>query len=160
VQKKRPDLRIIISSATMDAQLFKNFFEMYNPNKRKRQKSKFLSRNNTSQDNTSSTSSSSSSGDGKGQGQVEEVEVDNSPSRDTAVICSITGRCHSVDMHYLSTPCFDYIKCAAETVISIHNKCDLGDVLVFLPGMEEVEYYCMHTHINIMSVLVIVTREM
>jgi hypothetical protein len=123
----------------MDAQLFKNFFEMYNPNKRKRQKSKFSSRNNTSQDNTSSTSSSSS-GDGKGQGQVEEVEADNSPTRDTAVICSITGRCHSVDMHYLSTPCFDYIKCAAETVISIHNKCDMGDVLVFLPGMEEVEY--------------------
>jgi len=28
VQKRRPDLRIIISSATMDAQLFKNFFEL------------------------------------------------------------------------------------------------------------------------------------
>jgi ATP-dependent RNA helicase DDX35 len=94
VQRKRPDLRIIITSATLDALTMKNFFE---------------------------------------------TNIQADYGKDTAVILSIQGRQHSVDVLYLEEPCRNYLKKTLETIFAIHESEDCGDILVFLPGSEEIE---------------------
>jgi ATP-dependent RNA helicase DDX35 len=98
VRKRRPELRIIISSATADAEAFRDFFETHTY---------------------------------KTGGQA----------RDThdATIISIMGRQHAVDVLYLEKPARNYLRAAVETVISIVQGEGRGDILVFLPGMEEID---------------------
>lgn len=98
IQKKRGDLRIIVTSATVDAAAIKDFFE-------------------------------TNCGDSKGD-----------RSKDTACVVSVQGRVHSVDIHYLQKPAANYILAAAETVLKIHSSEEKkGDILVFLPGAEEID---------------------
>lgn len=97
IQKKRNDLRIIVTSATVDAAAIKEFFE-------------------------------SNTGAHKAD-----------PSKDTACIISVQGRVHPVDILYLQKPCINYIIAAAETVLQLHVSEDKGDILVFLPGAEEID---------------------
>jgi ATP-dependent RNA helicase DDX35 len=93
--RKRADLRVVVTSATLDAQALKNFFET----------------NENSDDSTA----------------------------DTACIVSVQGRQYPVDVLYLDAPCRDYIRSAVDTVLSINQREDWGDVLVFLPGGEEID---------------------
>ena len=95
ISKKRKDLRIIVTSATLDAVPLKNFFE--------------------TNDNP------------------------NDSTLDTAYILSVQGRQFPVDILYLNAPCRDYIRSAVDTVLSINKHEDWGDVLVFLPGGEEID---------------------
>lgn len=44
-----------------------------------------------------------------------------------------------IDIHYLQTPCSDYLTTALTTVVDIHNTQPQGDVLVFLTGQEEID---------------------
>ncbi|XP_055692828.1 probable ATP-dependent RNA helicase DHX35 [Lutzomyia longipalpis] len=92
IMAKREDLRVIIASATIDAELFRNFFN------KKHRKS----------------------------------------DRDTAVILSVEGRLHPVDVFYLREPCADYVQATVETCLKIHRKEPRGDILAFLTGQEEV----------------------
>eukprot|EP01031_Cornospumella_fuschlensis_P027321 gene27321-33006_t len=94
IKRKRSDLRIVVTSATMDASAFKNFFET-----------------NDSEDKSS----------------------------DTAVIMSVQGRQHPVDVLYTLDPCRNYLMAAVDTVLSIHRTEEEGDILVFLPGGEEID---------------------
>eukprot|EP01040_Poterioochromonas_malhamensis_P015813 gene15813-17777_t len=100
VQKKRSqmnilnDFKIIITSATLDANLFKQFFEL-----------------NQTDDST----------------------------LDTATILSVQGRQHPVDIFYLNEPCRNYVSKCLETLINIHTYEEWGDVLIFLPGSEEID---------------------
>lgn len=100
IQKKRSqmnilnDFKIIITSATLDANLFKQFFEL----------------NHT-----------------------------NDPSLDTATILSVQGRQHPVDIFYLNEPCRNYVSKCLETLINIHTYEEWGDILIFLPGSEEID---------------------
>ena len=93
VLKKRPQLRIIVSSATIDADCITKFF------------------------NTNTT---------------------GNPSLDTVAILSVEGRSYPIDIFYKLDPVPDYIKACVETVVDIHMTEKAGDVLVFLPGQEEV----------------------
>lgn len=52
---------------------------------------------------------------------------------------SIEGRSYPVQIHYLDEPTSDYVRCAVETVVAIHQEDLPGDILVFLTGQEEVE---------------------
>lgn len=98
IQRKRSDLRIIVTSATVDANAIKEFFET-NKNENKEDRSK-----------------------------------------DTACIVSVQGKVHPVDILYLEKPAANYITSAAETVLKIHSTEDKkGDILVFLPGAEEID---------------------
>jgi ATP-dependent RNA helicase DDX35 len=94
IKKKRKDLRVIITSATLNADRLRDFFETNNKN----------------------------------------IEGKN-----TACILSVEGRQYPVDIEYLAKPCSDYIRCAIDTVINIHKKEQRGDILVFLPGAEEID---------------------
>lgn len=91
ILKRRKDLRVIISSATLDAQKVKDFF---------------------------STCCSSSS---------------------SSCIMSIEGRTYPVERLYLSKPAPDYLAASADAVMEVHTKEGPGDILVFLPGQEEID---------------------
>ena len=55
-------------------------------------------------------------------------------------ICHIEGRQYPVETIYTRTPVDDYIEAALRTVYQIHVSEPLpGDVLVFLPGQEDIE---------------------
>ena len=87
-------MKIIISSATLDSELFFDFFNS-NPT--------------------------------------------FDPSKNTAVIMSVKGRMHPVDIHYLPQPTEDYISKTVETVLKIHQFEGAGDILVFLTGREDID---------------------
>lgn len=95
IKKKRKDLRLIITSATLNADRLRELFE---------------------------------------------TNMTNVEDKNTACILSVEGRQYPVDIEYLVKPCYDYIKCAVDTVMSIHNKEKEGDILVFLPGAEEIDH--------------------
>lgn len=94
VRRRRPDLRLVVSSATLQADAFKRFFET-NP-----------------------------TGDA---------------SRDTAVVLPVEGRQFPVDILYQEAPSPDYLQACVDAVLAIHAKEPRGDILVFLPGSEEID---------------------
>jgi ATP-dependent RNA helicase DDX35 len=61
------------------------------------------------------------------------------PSQDTACIISVEGRTYPVDLQYLEHPVSNYLRGAVETVLEINKYEDKGDILVFLPGAEEID---------------------
>ncbi|RPA79893.1 P-loop containing nucleoside triphosphate hydrolase protein [Ascobolus immersus RN42] len=98
IRRKRPDLRIIISSATLQAEDFVRFF--------------------------------STTPEGK--------EPEKNNGKDIAKIISIEGRCHPVDILYLSQPTENYIESIMSAIFEIHLKEPQGDILVFLPGQADI----------------------
>ncbi|CAH8254332.1 unnamed protein product [Arabidopsis lyrata] len=84
IARFRPDLKLLISSATMDAEKFSDYF-------------------------------------------------------DTAPIFSFPGRRYPVEINYTSAPEADYMDAAIVTVLTIHVREPLGDILVFFTGQEEIE---------------------
>lgn len=64
--------------------------------------------------------------------------AEESKEKDTATIVSVTGRTHPVEVHFAHTPVRDYMRGCVDAVRQIHEREKPGDVLVFLPGMEEV----------------------
>lgn len=81
----RDDLKILISSATLDAEKFSSFFY-------------------------------------------------------DAPVFRIPGRRFPVDIYYTTKPEADIIAACVVTVLQIHVTQDEGDILVFLPGQEEIEH--------------------
>ncbi|XP_015781179.1 pre-mRNA-splicing factor ATP-dependent RNA helicase DHX16-like [Tetranychus urticae] len=84
IARFRPDFKLLISSATLDAEKFSVFF-------------------------------------------------------DEAPVFRIPGRRFPVDIYYTSAPEADYIDACVVTILQIHITQPLGDILVFLPGQEEIE---------------------
>jgi pre-mRNA-splicing factor ATP-dependent RNA helicase DHX16 len=84
IARFRPDLKLLISSATMDAEKFSDYF-------------------------------------------------------DTAPIFSFPGRRYPVEINYTSAPEADYMDAAIVTILTIHVREPLGDILVFFTGQEEIE---------------------
>jgi pre-mRNA-splicing factor ATP-dependent RNA helicase DHX16 len=84
IARFRPDLKLLISSATLDAEKFSKFF-------------------------------------------------------DGAPVFQIPGRRFPVDIFYTKAPEADYLDAAIVTVLQIHVTQPAGDILVFLPGQEEVD---------------------
>lgn len=147
--KKRPDLRLIISSATIDAEAFLEYFSsssstLYSnaqsePSKPKRRKWDL-----TAED---AKGKGKDDGDGAGIGAGK------------AAILSLEGRTFPVEIAYLDEPTSDYVMRAADTVMGIHLSVSRyspilllmlirhnlhwqqppGDILVFLTGREEID---------------------
>ena len=113
--RKRKDLRIIVCSATIDAQVFLDFFvgtqsvDEGPPRKKSRWGAPLRTKD------TDSTVS------GKG------------------TILSVDGRQYPVDMLYLGQPAQNYLEKMVETVMAIHRHEDLGDILCFLPSAEDID---------------------
>lgn len=84
IARFRPEFKLIISSATLDAEKFSTFF-------------------------------------------------------DDAPVFRVPGRRFPVDIYYAKAPEADYIDACVVQVLQIHITQPLGDILVFLPGQEEIE---------------------
>ena len=84
ILKRRPDLKLIVTSATLDAEKFSEFFNR-------------------------------------------------------CLIFSIPGRTFPVEIMYSKEPESDYLDTALVTVMQIHITEPAGDILLFLPGQEEIE---------------------
>lgn len=84
ITRFRPELKLLISSATLDARKFSEFF-------------------------------------------------------DDAPIFRIPGRRFPVDIYYTTAPEADYVDACVVTILQIHATQGNGDILVFLPGQEEIE---------------------
>ncbi|GMG17853.1 unnamed protein product [Phytophthora fragariaefolia] len=99
IQRKRPDLRVIIASATLQVDTFVRFFRS------KRRENE------------------------RGDSKLKDV-----------VAVSVEGRQFPVDIEYLQEPCGDYLQKAVDTALAIDKHEGEGDVLVFLPGQEEIDF--------------------
>jgi pre-mRNA-splicing factor ATP-dependent RNA helicase DHX38/PRP16 len=54
----------------------------------------------------------------------------------------IPGRTFPVDILYSRNPCEDYVDSAIKQAIQIHLTPSQGDILIFMPGQEEIETTC------------------
>jgi ATP-dependent RNA helicase DDX35 len=111
--KKRKELRIIITSATLNASDLKDFFET-----------------NNNQINNEIKNNEIKNKDNKNK---------ENKNNESACILSVQGRQFPVDIQYLSAPCHSYVQTAVDTVLNIHKKESKGDILLFLPGGEEID---------------------
>ena len=100
VQRVRRDLRLIVSSATIQAESFASFFDA--------------------------------------SGDVNDADP-TGPSRKPAIM-SVEGRAYGVLIHYLSEPTGDYVQCAIEAALDVHQNEGPGDVLIFLTGEAEIDH--------------------
>ena len=57
----------------------------------------------------------------------------------SAKIVYVKGRQHPVTIYYASTSQPDYVDAAVRTFFQIHTDHSAGDVLIFLPGQEDIE---------------------
>ncbi|KAN0113091.1 P-loop containing nucleoside triphosphate hydrolase protein [Hyaloscypha variabilis] len=118
IMKRRPELRIIISSATLQAEDFLKFFMGDEVEKPTPEAAVTL-------DDLISQGSSGAQ--------------DSSFGGNVGRIISIEGRMYPVDILYLENPAEDYVEKAVQTVFDIHTKEPEGDILVFLTGREEID---------------------
>jgi len=166
VQRRRKDLRIIVASATLDAEKFRDFFEAAGRKKAKKGKATDAGGERTSakeggeaRKGGPSTSGAHTSdpapetarhralaaldaamgSTGASRGPEKSEEPEASEEKPTATIVSVSGRTHPVEVCFAAKPQKDYIAAAVDTVVAIHRQEGEGDILVFLPGMQEVD---------------------
>jgi ATP-dependent RNA helicase DDX35 len=124
IMKKRPELRIIISSATLQAEdLLKFFMGDQEP------APKPAASEAQTLDELIAGAGGSPSGEAAG----------NEFGGEVGRIINLEGRMYPVDILYLETPAEDYVEKAVQTVFDIHTKEPDGDILVFLTGREEID---------------------
>ncbi|KAF0700629.1 Aste57867_8807 [Aphanomyces stellatus] len=98
ILKKRPDLRVIVASATLHIESFVKFF-------------------------------SSIKHDGAASG-----------TKQTVSAISVQGRQYPVDILYLKAPTANFEQKAIDAIVDIHTREKPGDILVFLPGQDEIDH--------------------
>ncbi|KAI5784672.1 P-loop containing nucleoside triphosphate hydrolase protein [Geopyxis carbonaria] len=125
IRRKRKDLRLVVSSATLQAERFKEFFE---------------EGEETAKVKEAKGKEKEKEGEAKGK-EVEGKGKETAKEEDGPVarIVSIEGRCYPVDILYLEEPTEDYVERALQTVFDIHLKEGDGDILIFLTGRDEIE---------------------
>ncbi|CAK7232609.1 hypothetical protein SCUCBS95973_008316 [Sporothrix curviconia] len=129
IRRRRPELRIVISSATLQAEDFLAYFSAVEE---------------------SGSSGKTGSGMRKiaasnaltraGEEDDEDDNTDEAESRENVgSIISLEGRTYPIDILYLDKPAEDYVEKTISTVLEIHAQEPDGDILVFLTGREEIE---------------------
>jgi ATP-dependent RNA helicase DDX35 len=122
IRRKRKDLRVIVCSATIDAQAFLDFFI-------------------GKTDETTANAPKRKSRWGRRVGETAESPTqpvkESPPTKGT--IISVDGRQHSVDVLYFAQPASDYIHATVETAWKIYREDNSGDILCFLPSGEDID---------------------
>jgi len=127
IRRKRPELRVVVCSATIDAEAFLDFFVA-----KKGREEKVLPSHRRRWDNKNSGISTAAT---------------VAANLNTGIIISVDGRQHSVDVLYLDKPTDNYIRATVETALQICKSsfqktlgdAIRGDILCFLPSGEEVD---------------------
>lgn len=129
IRRKRLDLRIIICSATLDAE---GFFEYFTG-------CKYDSNAHRSDHDRQDTATKVNSG-------VSNMNVRGAylQCNHDGTILSIDGRQYPVDTFFIDQPVTDYIQASVDTALRLHLDSSLqgkddGDILCFLPSGEEVD---------------------
>ncbi|KAI5475390.1 DUF1605-domain-containing protein [Pseudohyphozyma bogoriensis] len=123
IRRVRPSLRIIISSATIDADSFVDFFNYAPPSS-----SIASSGVKPSDDILAPPPAKKSRWDKK-----EKVE------KDAAIMVKLEGRAFPVEIAYLEEASEDLVQSAVSAVYDIHLRQPPGDILIFLTGREEID---------------------
>lgn len=63
----------------------------------------------------------------------------NEDEKNRGTIISVDGRQHPVDILYTENALSNYLRCAVETALKIHQGEENGDILVFLPSAENID---------------------
>ncbi|GAA5951810.1 hypothetical protein JCM8115_005246 [Rhodotorula mucilaginosa] len=129
IRRVRPELRVVISSATIEAQHFVDFFNSQPP------PSSVPSSGIKSGEDMLPPPSKKSRWDKK---EREEVKLDD------AVMVRLEGKAFPVDIAYLEEPTNDVVLKAVETIFDIHLKQPPGDILVFLTGRDDIDRCLQH----------------
>jgi ATP-dependent RNA helicase DDX35 len=128
IMRRRPELKVIIASATLDAQRFMDYFKVIGravgavsgptmpPAKRPMVASL----------------------DEEDEEAEDTAEFKVIPSREPAVL-SLEGRPFPLTIHHTVEPCSDVVSEAVSTVLAIDREEGPGDVLVFLAGKAEID---------------------
>lgn len=119
IMKRRPELRIIISSATLQAESFLKFFIGDEVQQKPTAEAAVTLDDLISQESS--------------------APQDTSFGGSVGCIISLEGRMYPVDVLYLENPAEDYVEKAVQTAFDIHTKEPEGDILVFLTGREEID---------------------
>ena len=144
-KKRKKDLRIIICSATIDAQAFLDFF--ISPNS-----SSSSSLRKEEELNTKQTRRKRRWGDIGQNDNDKKLHEYNAHGKGT--IISIDGRQHPVDILYAKEPVADYIKGTVDAALKIHFDLlddDGGDILCFLPTGEDIDRAIHYANESIMT---------
>ena len=116
VLRRRPDLRLIVSSATLDAEEFFDFFNIP------------IVVSSTQDPDLSSTTSTTTS------------TSTSTQIKHSAAVISIPGRTFPIQVLFAASPVKDYRQAMIETVLNIHKTEEEGDILCFLTGQDEIEF--------------------
>ena len=114
IRRKRQDLRVVVCSATIDAQAFLDYFVPKKMDVTRKRKRRWGPR-------------------------IGEKVPDQDDPAEGGTIISVDGRQHPVDILYLSEPVADYIRSTVETALKIHREESGGDILCFLPSGEDID---------------------
>lgn len=141
IRKKRKDLRVIVCSATIDAEAFLDFFI---PPKVRKSETILSSSSALSRKKRKRWGSVVDADHGNKESSTtfaEDKSVVNIENRGT--IISIDGRQHPVDILYSVEPVPDYVMATVDTALQIHfdgnSSSEDGDILCFLATGEEID---------------------
>ena len=142
IRKVRPELRVVVCSATLDAEAFLEFFVGKSRKKRKKKEEEEGGQNNE-KEQLSTRKRKSRWGrvcDAPDTTDTPSSLKDNTPSLDDGTIISVDGRQHPVDIMYIQQPVSDYVKSTVEIALQIHeSESSDGDILCFLSTGEEID---------------------
>ena len=145
IRRRRKDLRIIVCSATIDAEAFLNFFTDSSSSSTSTDDNKKKDAQQQQQQQQQPAEKKRKSRWGqpvtaKEATETKEDDKDENNKLDAGTIISVDGRQHAVDMLYLAEPAPDYIKKSVETALQIHwEEPAAGDILCFLPSGEDID---------------------
>jgi len=123
-QRQRPDLRVVVMSATLEVESFRKFFEQ------------------------DGKGGGGGGGGKKGESGSEAAVGNNKDKKEASAaaalaavgVVRVEGRQYGVDIYYCDEAQEDSIDAACLTVLQIHESEPLpGDILVFLSGQEDIE---------------------
>lgn len=125
IRRMRPDLRVVVCSATLDAESFLEFFVGKKKVSSKKQEAEGGKRKRSR------------------WGRIDDANAapkEPMNKLDEGTIISVDGRLHPVDVMYIQQPVADYVKSTVEVALQIHqSESDDGDILCFLPTGEDID---------------------
>lgn len=140
IRRRRKDLRVIVCSATIDAEAFLNFFtDGATSDSKKKQDATEQQPEAKKRKSRWDTHVPSK----EMEAATKQTEADKNAKNnklDSGTIISVDGRQHAVDVLYLAQPAPDYVKKTVETALVIHwEEPNAGDILCFLPSGEDID---------------------
>lgn len=140
IQRKRPHLRVIMASATADAEALLQFFA-----RRKKEpppKAPERKRPRSGWDDQTGEFQRQFIEDKDWRQLCQGVAGSAEAPKGEVCLVNVKSRLHDVSLHYLEEPAADYLRAAVEAVVALHQGREEGDILAFLTGQEEVNAAC------------------